>query len=150
MPGSTNTGESRPPTGANRPPAGPEFRSMLTRERRCAPALLVVAACAAIAASGAGLPAWIWLAVFAVNVGVRAWLAHKLESADPIPALSSPPPIVYFASHGIDIVLWAVLFAAIGNAGQAFSSGAGFAAGGAVLLATLTTGGWKPAWQPIL
>jgi diguanylate cyclase (GGDEF)-like protein/PAS domain S-box-containing protein len=126
------------------------LRSILTRERRCAPALLVVAACAAIAASGAGVAAWIWLIVLAANVAARTVLASRFEAAEPPVAPSSPPAIAYFVSHAVDIVLWALLFGGVGSASQLFSSGAGFAAAGAVLLAALTFGGWKPVWLPVL
>jgi diguanylate cyclase (GGDEF)-like protein/PAS domain S-box-containing protein len=110
----------------------------------------VVAACAAIAAAPGGLPAWLWLAAFAVNVAIRAFVANRYQAAKPALTPTSPPAIAYFASHGIDILLWALLFGAIGNAGQLFASGAGFAAAGAVLLTALTFGGWKPAWLPVL
>jgi diguanylate cyclase (GGDEF)-like protein/PAS domain S-box-containing protein len=123
---------------------------MLTRERRCAPALLVVAACTAIAAASAGVAAWIWLAVFAVNVASRVLLATQFDGADPPLKLSSQPAVAYFASYAIDILLWAVLFGVVGNAAQLFAGGAGFAAAGAVLLAALTFGGWKPVWLPVL
>src|SRR5262245_30371502 len=114
----TTSGASRPPTSSSVPPAGPELSSMLSRERRCAPALLVGAGCAAMAAAVAGPKAWIWLAVFGANVIGRAALANKFEAADPPLALSSPPAVAYFASHLIDIVLWAALFGVIGNATQ--------------------------------
>ena len=123
---------------------------MLIRERRCAPALLVVAACAAIAAAGAALPAWIWLLVFGANVTARAVLAANYEAAEPPLKAKSLPAIAYFASHAIEIVLWGLLFGVIGNAAQLFAAGAGFAAAGAVLIAALTFGGWKPVWLPIL
>src|SRR6185295_14643582 len=126
----TTTGGSRPPTSST-PPAGSELRSMLTRERRCSPALLVVAGCAAIVAAAAGPKAWIWLAAFGANVIGRAALATQFEAADPPLPPSSAPAIAYFTSHAIDIVLWAVLFGLIGSAMQLFASGAGFAAGGA-------------------
>ena len=112
--------------------------------------MLVVAACAAIAASGAGAQAWIWLAVFAANIAARTSVAVMFEASEPALEPTSPPAIAYFASHAIDILLWALLFGAIGNATHLFGAGAGFAAAGAVLIAALTFGGWTPAWLPIL
>jgi len=123
---------------------------MLTRERRCAPALLVVAACAAIAALPAGIAAWIWFIAFGANVGARAYLAIRFESANPPLEVTSPIAIAYFASHALDVVLWALLFGAVGNAAPLFASGAGFAAAGAVLIAALTFGSWPFAWLVVL
>lgn len=123
---------------------------MLTRERRCAPALLVVAACAAIAGSSAGAGAWIWLVLFAANVVARAALATRFQEAEPPLKVSGAPAIAYFASHAVDVALWGLLFGVVGNAAQLFAAGAGFAAAGAVLLGALTFGGWKPAWLPVL
>jgi len=123
---------------------------MFTRERRCAPALVVVGACAAIAASSAGATAWVWLAAFVANVIARALLAQRFQAADPPLALASPPAMAYFASHALDVLLWAVLFAGVGSVNQILAAGGGFAAAGALLLAALTFGGWKPVWLPIL
>jgi diguanylate cyclase (GGDEF)-like protein/PAS domain S-box-containing protein len=110
----------------------------------------VITTCAAIASAGAGIHAWLWLAAFATNIVARAVLAYQFEAANPPSAPSSPPAIAYFTSHAIDVALWALLFGAIGNAAQLFAAGAGFAAGGALLLAALTFGGWKRTWLPML
>jgi len=96
------------------------------------------------------MAAWIWLVVFALNLLVRVLLASQFEAVEPPLTPSSTPALVYFASYAIDILLWAALFGAIGNAPQLISSGAGFAAAGAVLLAALICGGWKPLLLPIL
>jgi diguanylate cyclase (GGDEF)-like protein/PAS domain S-box-containing protein len=123
---------------------------MLTRERRCTPALLVVGACAAaIAALGAGWPAWIWFVAFATNVAARAALAIRHEGAEPAPLVSSPPAVAYFASHGVDLLLWGLLFGVIGRPEQMAPAAAGFAAV-AVLVSTLILGSWKPAWIALL
>src|SRR5262249_36789482 len=114
MPGATTTGASRPPTGTPAQPAGPELRSLLTRERRCAPALLVVAACAAIAALPAGVPAWAWFIAFAANLGARALLAIWFEAAQPPLKVTSPTAIAYFGSHALDLLLWGLLFGVVG------------------------------------
>ncbi|HYS13317.1 MAG TPA: hypothetical protein VEN28_08400, partial [Burkholderiaceae bacterium] len=110
----------------------------------------MITTCAAIASAGAGVHAWLWLAAFATNIVTRAVLAYQFEAANPPIAPSSPPAIAYFTSHAIDVALWALLFGAIGNAAQLFAAGAGFAAGGALLLAALTFGGWKRTWLPML
>ncbi len=150
MPGPTTTGAQRTLSRAVQGAAGPELRSILTRERRCAPALVVVGVCAAIAASAAGTAAWAWLALFIANVAVRTAIAHRFSSDEQALSPTSTPALAYFASHALDLVLWGTLFGGIGSASHLFAGGGAFAAAGAVLIAALTFGGWKPGWLPLL
>ncbi len=127
-----------------------DVRSIFARERRSAPALLVLAAFAAFGALPPGAAAWSWLAAFVAIVGFRIWLAFSEDAAARPIATRAPEALAYAGAHGVDLVLWALLFAAIGEPATLISRGAGFAAGGAALVGALTLSGWIAARRILL
>jgi diguanylate cyclase (GGDEF)-like protein/PAS domain S-box-containing protein len=150
MPLPSTTGSSHTQPHTPQRPAVPELRAMLGRERRCSPAFLIIAACAAIAAQAAGPAAWVWFAAYAATVGARVLLANRVESSDPPTVVASPSGIAYLGTHVAEVALWALLFGAVSTPAQLLPAGAGFAAAGSVLLTALTLGGWRPLWLPLL
>lgn len=116
------------------------------REWRCAPALAVAVATAAWATRSGGPGVWVWLAAFLGNIALRLALVSRFAQA-PVPAAVRR---LYFGSHAADIVLWTVLFAALGHPATPSASGAAFAAAGAALLGALTLGGRQGAGPAIV
>lgn len=116
------------------------------REWRCAPALAVAVATAAWATRSGGPGVWVWLAAFLGNVALRLALVSRFAQA-PVPAAVRR---LYFGSHAADIVLWTVLFAALGHLATPSAPGAAFAAAGAALLGALTLGGRQGLGPAIL
>jgi hypothetical protein len=89
---------------------------------------------------------WVWLAAFLGNIALRVALVSRFAQAT-VPAAVRR---LYFGSHAADIVLWTVLFAALGHPATPSASGAAFAAAGAALLGALTLGGRQGAGPAIV
>jgi diguanylate cyclase (GGDEF)-like protein/PAS domain S-box-containing protein len=125
-----------------------DLRIPFAAERRLLPALLLIAALGAFAAMTAGADAVAlgWLALAAVNAAIRYVIATAHSEArrpvDPAGNIGR----LYLATTIADVLLWAGLIAVVPKPGVFLNGAGAFAAGGAVLLAALSYGGWPRVW----
>jgi diguanylate cyclase (GGDEF)-like protein/PAS domain S-box-containing protein len=125
-----------------------DLRTPFAIERRLLPAQLLLAVVTALAAMGAGTEALAlgWLALAASNAAARYLIATIHVDARYIVVPESAAGRAYLGTAIADILLWATLFALVSKP-AVFLTGAGaYAAGGAVLLAALSYGGWPRVW----
>ncbi len=115
-------------------------------EPRLLPALLVLAAVAAVAAGLAARNGLIvWLLVFTANAGARALLGARVSAA-----LQAPQRHVgvwaWGLSHAVELALWAGLLLTLpaGATGVLTAAAAGFA----LLISALTLGQARALWLP--
>lgn len=119
-----------------------DLRPALALERRLLPALLLVAALTAVAAT-AGAPggaALAWLALAAMNAAVRYVVASMHAEDLRAVAPGSAPGRVYAFTAAADVVVWAMLLTAVPSTGVFLGAAA------ALLLGALSYGGWPRVW----
>ena len=133
-----------------RKPAHDQFdlRVAFAAERRLLPALLLVGAVAALASmrTGANALAIAWLVLYGVNAAIRFVIATEYVTARRALLANTRGGKIYLTTAVVDVALWTLLLALVPNP-AAFVSGPGaYAAAGAVLLASLSYGGWPRVW----
>ncbi|HEU0200631.1 MAG TPA: GGDEF domain-containing protein [Burkholderiaceae bacterium] len=126
--------------------AGVDLRPLLARERRAAPAVLVVAAWGALAAAPNAPYAWLWFMVVAASALGRVWIGITPERDRLALQPRDPGGLLYAGSYALDVTLWGLLFTAVAVPARLLDHGVGFAAGATLLLGALTLGGWRAAW----
>jgi diguanylate cyclase (GGDEF)-like protein/PAS domain S-box-containing protein len=125
---------------------GTDLRSTLRLERRVAPAALIIAGLAAFGADWSQPLVLGWLVAIALTIGLRFALAQQFAHAPLAIRPDETPARLHALSYLVDLLLWAALLLAIAAPAAAVGGAVGVAAGGAVLLASLTLGRARALW----
>jgi diguanylate cyclase (GGDEF)-like protein/PAS domain S-box-containing protein len=125
-----------------------DLRVAFAAERRLLPALLLIGLVAAFASMRAGANglALAWLALYGVNAAIRFLIATEYATAAREVSADTRGGKIYLATAAADLVLWTLMFALVPNPAIFVSGPGAFAAGGAVVLAALSYGGWPRVW----
>ena len=125
-----------------------DLRTPFLVELRLLPALLLLVVLTTFAAMGAGADALAlgWLALSAVNAAVRFLIATTHSDAKYPVIAESTAGRAYLATALADLALWAAMMAVVPKPAIFLAGSGGFAAAGAVLLASLSYGGWPRVW----
>jgi diguanylate cyclase (GGDEF)-like protein/PAS domain S-box-containing protein len=126
----------------------PDLRVAFALERRITPALFVLAALAAFSATQVGVASALgWLGLAVANVAARFVLATGREHHRAPVGPKDRVAKVYAASWFGDLVLWSAWLGWLTSPSQVVNGALGFCAAGSVLLAALTIGRWRGAWN---